>query len=189
MINKKRFLDLILLVISLFIFLLPAVIIYSLLFFFGEGSPIFWSKRVGKDNIIFLMPKFRTMGISTPILATHLLGNPDKQYIFLGKFLRVTSLDEIPQLLCIYKGTMSFVGPRPALFNQVELIDLRGKFRISELMPGITGWAQINGRDNLSTDEKVAYDLEYLNKKSFKFDLYILFLTILNVFTLKNVSH
>ena len=168
--KKKRFLDL-------------------LLYTFGEGTPIFWSKRVGKNNEIFLMPKFRTMSISTPIVATHLLNKPHEQYIFLGKFLRFTSLDELPQLFCIWNGTMSFVGPRPALHNQIELIDLRSKFKISDLVPGVTGWAQINGRDNLSIDEKVRYDLEYLNKKSLKFDLYVLFLTILKVFSLQNVSH
>ena len=150
----KRFTDIMLSLIILIIIILPFIII-CITIFFSDGAPfLFYSKRVGKNKKIFLMPKFRTMKKNTPQLATHLLTDPDKHLIFVGKFLRKYSLDELPQLFSVLKGDMSLVGPRPALFNQNDLIRLRDNFKIFEIQPGITGYAQINGRDNLSIEKK-----------------------------------
>lgn len=135
------------------------------------------------------MPKFRSMRIDTPPLATHLLPSPEQWLTPVGSLLRRSSLDELPQLWCIFKGDMSFVGPRPALFNQFDLIDLRTEAGVHELVPGLTGWAQVNGRDNMSIPDKVKLDVEYLTKRSFGFDLWILWLTLLNVFRRDGISH
>ena len=157
------------------------MIIYFIINITNKGNAIYWSERVGKDNNIFHMPKFRTMKINTPQLATHLLKNPKKYYTKLGFFLRKTSLDELPQIYCVLKGEMSLVGPRPALFNQYDLIKLRDKYGISKFRPGVTGWAQVNGRDSLSINEKVIFDKYYIENKSLKFDLYICCLTLIKV--------
>ena len=150
---------------------------------------MYWSNRVGVDNKIFKMPKFRTMRIDTPAVATHLMQNPDEYLTPIGPFLRKSSLDELPQLWSVLKGDMSFVGPRPALFNQNDLIALRTEKGVHRLVPGITGWAQINGRDDIPIPKKVEYDEYYLKNRSFIFDLKILFLTLLKVSRAENVSH
>jgi O-antigen biosynthesis protein WbqP len=152
-------------------------------------TPLFWTKRVGRHNRLFDMPKFRTMRATTPQIATHLMANPDLYLTPIGRFLRRTSLDELPQLWSVLKGDMSLVGPRPALFNQDDLVALRTEEGIHELVPGITGWAQINGRDKLSLPEKVRFEKEYLQRYSLKFDMYILMLTFVKVFRKCGVSH
>ena len=155
----------------------------------SKGSVLYWSDRVGKDNTIFKMPKFRSMLTDTPAVATHLLDNPDAYLSPIGGFLRSTSLDELPQLFSVLKGDMSFVGPRPALYNQDDLIALRTEKGVDKLLPGITGWAQVNGRDELSIPDKVALDVEYLNRQSFWFDMKILWITFLKVVKRDGVSH
>ena len=155
----------------------------------SKGSVLYWSDRVGKNNKIFKMPKFRSMLIDTPAVATHLLDNPDAYLSPIGGFLRSTSLDELPQLFSVLKGDMSFVGPRPALYNQDDLITLRTQKGVDKLLPGITGWAQVNGRDELSIPDKVALDVEYLNRQSFWFDMKILWMTFLKVINRDGVSH
>lgn len=167
----------------------PFVVVYILVKLTSPGPAIHWSKRIGKNNKIFLMPKFRTMMTNTPQLATHLLGKGESYLTPIGSLLRKTSLDEIPQLWSVLKGDMSLVGPRPALFNQDDLMQLRTKNNVHTLLPGVTGWAQINGRDELSIEEKVKYDKDYLERKSFYFDLKILFLTAYKVILRKNISH
>ncbi|MBT8565436.1 sugar transferase [Polynucleobacter paneuropaeus] len=185
----KRLFDLLLVCISLCIFGLPILIIALLVRLTSSGPIVFWSNRVGKCGAIYQMPKFRSMQIDTPQVATHLLENPDQWLTPIGPFLRKSSLDELPQLWSILKGDMSFVGPRPALFNQYDLIALRKNAGIDVLVPGLTGWAQVNGRDELSIPDKVKLDLEYLNAKSFSFDCYILWLTLLRVLSKEGVSH
>ena len=155
----------------------------------SPGPVLYWSDRVGVGNQIFKMPKFRTMRIDTPAVATHLLSNPDEYLTPIGPFLRKSSLDELPQLWSVLKGDMSFVGPRPALFNQEDLIALRTEKGVHRLIPGITGWAQINGRDDLPIPKKVEFDAYYLKNRSFIFDLKILFLTFFKVTRAENVSH
>ena len=155
----------------------------------SKGPVLYWSSRVGVDNQLFKMPKFRTMLPQTPVLATHLMKNPNTFLTPIGSFLRRFSLDELPQLVSILKGEMSFVGPRPALFNQEDLIALRTAKGLDMLVPGVTGWAQVNGRDNLSTTEKVNFDLEYLSRQSFWFDMQIIFMTLLKVVRSDGVSH
>lgn len=155
----------------------------------STGPVLYWSDRVGKNNKIFKMPKFRTMRTNTPAVATHLLGNPDKYVTAIGKILRKTSLDEFPQLLSIVKGDMSFVGPRPALFNQDDLIDLRTQKGIHRLTPGLTGWAQINGRDELPIPVKVDFDQYYLLNRSFSLDIKIIFQTLFKVARREGVTH
>ena len=155
----------------------------------SEGSLLYWSDRIGKNNAIFKMPKFRSMLTGTPVVATHLLDNPNVYLSPIGDFLRRSSLDELPQLFSILKGDMSFVGPRPALFNQEDLIKLRSEKGVDKLLPGITGWAQVNGRDELSISDKVALDTEYLNRQSFWFDMKILWMTFLKVVKRDGVSH
>ena len=155
----------------------------------SSGPILFWSDRVGKNNKIFKMPKFRTMRVGTPLIATHLLTNPNSQLTTIGTFLRKSSLDELPQLWSILMGDMSFVGPRPALFNQDDLIEYRTKKKVHTLVPGLTGWAQVNGRDELTIDQKVELDIEYLNHRSFWFDIKILCKTLLNVLKHDGVSH
>ena len=155
----------------------------------SKGPAIYYSNRVGKNNKIFKMPKFRSMLIGTPVVATHLLGDSSSHLSSIGGLLRRSSLDELPQLFSVLKGDMSFVGPRPALFNQNDLIAMRTKKGVDKLLPGITGWAQVNGRDELSIPDKVALDVEYLNRQSFWFDIKILWVTFLQVVKRDGVSH
>ncbi len=155
----------------------------------SPGPALYWSDRVGRNNKIFRMPKFRSMRLGTPSVATHLLANPQRHLTTLGPFLRRTSLDELPQLWSILVGHMSFVGPRPALFNQADLIALRTAQGVDKLLPGLTGWAQINGRDEIPIPEKVALDAEYLRRQSLQFDIRILWMTALKVLRRDGVSH
>ena len=185
----KRALDLVLLLPALIIFIVPIILVALLVRLSSNGPIIFWSDRVGRGNNLFKMPKFRTMKVNAPNLATHLLGSPGQYLTLVGGFLRKSSLDELPQLWSVLVGDMSFVGPRPALYNQFDLIEMRTKLGVDTLLPGITGWAQINGRDELSLQDKVNLDGEYLRRKSFFFDQYILFLTILKVFKREGISH
>jgi O-antigen biosynthesis protein WbqP len=187
--TMKRLFDLLLASGLLLLFLLPLLLIVGLVKFTSKGSVLYWSERVGRNNAIFSMPKFRTMHIDTPAVATHLLNDPGKYLTSIGGLLRKTSLDELPQLWSIIKGDMSFVGPRPALFNQDDLISLRNQYDVHHLMPGLTGWAQVNGRDELPIPQKVQFDVEYLQRKSFGFDLYIIWLTFLKVIRGDGVSH
>ncbi len=185
----KRIFDLILALIILALSFIPLILIAIAVRLTSKGPALHWSSRVGKDNRIFSMPKFRTMRLDTPQVATHLLRNPKRYETPIGPFLRKTSLDELPQLFNIFKGDMSFVGPRPALFNQHDLIQLRTKGKVHHLLPGLTGWAQINGRDTLSIPDKVALDVEYLKQQSFVFDIRILWATVLIVLKRDGVSH
>jgi len=155
----------------------------------SKGTVLYWSNRVGQYNRIFMMPKFRTMRLDTPPVATHLMTNHEKFLTPIGKILRRTSIDELPQLFSILKGEMGFVGPRPALFNQDDLIDFRTKKGVDQLLPGLTGWAQVNGRDELTIQEKVSLDMEYMEKQSFWLDLRILWLTCLKVLNKDGFSH
>jgi len=155
----------------------------------SQGKVLYWSKRIGKHNSVFLMPKFRTMRTDAPVVATHLLANPDVYLTPVGKFLRTTSLDELPQLYSIFVGHMSFVGPRPALFNQDDLIELRTLAGVHALTPGLTGWAQVNGRDELPIPDKVELDKVYLQKQSWFFDLQILLRTFVKVVRREGVVH
>jgi len=185
----KRIVDFFLAILLFFVFMLPMAAICIVIKITSPGRALFWSRRVGKDNKIFLMPKFRTMKVGTPQVATHLLENADEAYTPIGKSLRSYSLDELPQLLSVLKGDMSFVGPRPALFNQDDLIDLRSKLKINKLKPGITGWAQVNGRDELSIELKANFDREYVDRRSLGFDFYIIWLTLLKVIKKDGISH
>jgi O-antigen biosynthesis protein WbqP len=185
----KRIFDLFMSVCLLLVVLVPLLILAILVKFTSQGPVFYWSDRVGINNKIFRMPKFRTMRINTPVVATHLLKEPDKYLTKIGQFLRKSSLDELPQLWCVLKGDMSFVGPRPALFNQEDLIKLRTEKGIHQLVPGITGWAQINGRDELPIPVKVNFDEYYLKNQSFLFDMKILWLTFLKVIKREGVSH
>jgi O-antigen biosynthesis protein WbqP len=185
----KKLLDFLLALIILAVLLIPMILISIVVAVTSKGGVFYWSNRVGKNSIIFQMPKFRTMLIDTPVTATHLLDNPDSYLSPIGGFLRSTSLDELPQLLSILKGDMSFVGPRPALFNQDYLIALRTKKGVDKLLPGITGWAQVNGRDVLSIPDKVALDEEYMQRQSFWLDMKIMWMTFLKVINRVDVSH
>tara|TARA_B110000008_G_scaffold279830_1_gene328936 strand:+ start:3813 stop:4388 length:576 start_codon:yes stop_codon:yes gene_type:complete len=187
--SNKRVFDLIVCAILIFLFLLPMVIISIMIFLTSKGPVLFWSDRIGINNKIFKMPKFRTMLLNTPIIATHLIKNSNELLSPIGGFLRRYSLDEFPQLYSILKGDMSFVGPRPALYNQFDLIEMRKNKGIHKLKPGLTGWAQINGRDNISLTDKVDLDFEYLQRESFLFDLKIIKLTIIKVIKRDDVSH
>jgi O-antigen biosynthesis protein WbqP len=174
----------------LLILLSPIIILVSFFILIEDGFPIFFTqKRVGIDYSYFNIYKFRSMKKNTPNVATHLLTNPEQYLLKIGKFIRKTSLDELPNLINIIKGEMVFVGPRPALYNQDDLMDLRVAARVDKLKPGITGWAQINGRDEISIEEKVALENEYLERKSFLFDLFIIFKTFTNVLFSKGVTH
>jgi O-antigen biosynthesis protein WbqP len=185
----KRLLDIVISFLLL-VTLLPLFICIALLIkTMSEGSALYWSDRVGKNNIIFKMPKFITMLVETPPLATHLLFNPDQYLTPIGAILRKSSLDELPQLWSILTGDMSFVGPRPALFNQFDLIALRTRAGVHQLTPGITGWAQINGRDELPIPQTVALDKEHLNCQSLFFDIKIIFCTALKVLRRDGISH
>ncbi len=185
----KRLFDIILCTILLVLLSIPILLIALAVKLTSEGPVLYWSDRVGRGNRIFKMPKFRSMRTNTPQLATHLLSDPDAYLTPIGRLLRRTSLDELPQLYSVLLGQLSLVGPRPALFNQNDLITLRTQAGVHELMPGITGWAQVNGRDDLSIPEKVRLDREYLNARSFWFDLRILSMTVLKVARREGVSH
>ena len=178
----KRTFDIIFSLFCLIMLIIPIIIISIFIKTLTPGKVIYWSERVGIKNKLFLMPKFRTMKEDAPEIATDKLKNPNDYITKLGKFLRKTSLDELPQIWNILKGDMSFVGPRPALYNQYDLIKMRTNRGIHDLKPGLTGWAQINGRDNLSNEMKVNYDFEYLIKRNLFFDLKIIFLTFYKVF-------
>jgi O-antigen biosynthesis protein WbqP len=185
----KRLFDFFLSAFAIVVLAIPLLITAAMVQLTSPGPILFWSKRVGRDNQIFLMPKFRSMRIDTPAVATHLLQNPDQWLTPIGSFMRKSSLDELPQLWCILKGDMSFVGPRPALFNQDDLIAMRTERGVYQLMPGLTGWAQVNGRDELPIPKKVDLDFEYLQRKSFLFDLRILWMTALKVVVRDGISH
>jgi O-antigen biosynthesis protein WbqP len=185
----KRFFDLVMALFVAFVLALPILVVVILVRLTSSGPALYWSDRVGRHGIIFRMPKFRTMQVGTPAVATHLLSNSGQYLTPVGSFLRKSSLDELPQLWSILIGDMSFVGPRPALFNQYDLITLRTQYSVDELIPGLTGWAQVNGRDELSIPIKVQYEVEYLQKQSFWFDLKILGLTFLKVVRRAGVSH
>ncbi len=185
----KRAFDLVLGTVALVILAMPLIIIAIAVKLTSPGPVLYWSDRVGVRNSIFRMPKFRSMRIDAPVVATHLLKNPDQWLTPIGSFLRKTSLDELPQLLSILRGDMSFVGPRPALFNQDDLIALRTQAGVDALVPGLTGWAQINGRDDLPIPVKVEFDAEYLKRRSFWFDMKIIWLTFIKVIREDNVDH
>lgn len=185
----KRIFDLSLCLFAASVLVIPYLVISLLVRLTSSGPALYWSDRVGKNNTIFRMPKFRSMRIETPAVATHLLKDPSSYLTPIGSFLRKSSLDELPQLWSILKGDMSFVGPRPALFNQDDLIALRTQYGVDQLVPGLTGWAQINGRDELPISAKVALDKEYLDRRSLAFDITILWLTFLKVIKRDGVSH
>ena len=179
-----------LLAIVLLPFILLLIILVSIILLFKQGRPLlYWSKRIGKNGLMFSMPKFRTMTINTPEVATHMLNDPDIFLTPLGRFLRKTSLDELPQIWSVINGDMNFVGPRPALFNQEDLIKFRIEEGVDKLVPGITGWAQINGRDELLIPDKVKLEVEYLEQQSLWFDVKILWLTLVKVISQDSVSH
>ena len=185
----KRLFDLFLALTAGVILILPIMVMAAAVRLTSPGPALYWSERVGRHNRTFRMPKFRSMRIGTPAVATHLLQDPDAWLTPIGAFLRKTSLDELPQLWSILAGDMSFVGPRPALFNQDDLVALRTERGVHELVPGLTGWAQVNGRDELPIPDKVALDVEYLRRRSFLFDLRILWLTAVKVLKREGVSH
>jgi O-antigen biosynthesis protein WbqP len=185
----KRLFDFSLAFVAACIFLLPIVIVAVIVKLTSRGPVVYWSDRVGRHNRIFKMPKFRSMRIDTPAVATHLLSNPDQYLTPIGSFLRRSSLDELPQLWSILKGDMSIVGPRPALYNQLDLIALRTEHQVHTLVPGLTGWAQINGRDEIPIPQKVALDAYYLAHHSFFFDLTIIGMTFVKVLKRDGITH
>jgi O-antigen biosynthesis protein WbqP len=185
----KRLFDLTLALCAAVVLALPITLVACLVRLTSRGPALYWSDRIGRNNVIFRMPKFRSMRVGTPAVATHLLGNPTAHLTSIGSFLRKSSLDELPQLWSILMGDMSFVGPRPALFNQKDLIALRTESGVHALLPGLTGWAQVNGRDELPIPQKVALDVEYLTKQSLWFDIRILWLTFVKVLRRDGVSH
>lgn len=185
----KRIFDLVLALLALFVLLIPIGLVALLVKMTSPGPAVYWSERVGRYNKLFKMPKFRTMRVDTPAVATHLLLDPDQFLTPVGSFLRKSSLDELPQLWSIIKGDMSLVGPRPALFNQHDLVELRTRHRVDQVRPGLTGWAQINGRDELPIPDKVKLDLVYVKEQSFALDLKIIFLTLLKVLRRDGVAH
>jgi len=185
----KRIFDISVGLLLFILLVIPMLLVLVVVRAISKEVPLYWSDRVGRENIIFKMPKFRTMRSDTPQLATHLMDDPDKYLSPIGGFLRRSSLDELPQIFSILKGDMSFVGPRPALFNQNDLVVLRTEKGVDKLMPGLTGWAQVNGRDELPIPEKVALDVEYMERQSLWFDMYILWLTMLKVVRRDGVSH
>ena len=185
----KRLFDLVLAALASLILIIPCAVVAVMVRITSPGPILYWSDRVGRGNSIFKMPKFRSMRVETPALATHLLTDPDSHLTPVGSFLRKSSLDELPQLWSIIKGDMSFVGPRPALYNQQDLIELRTQSGVHVLVPGLTGWAQVNGRDELPIPQKVTFDTEYLRRKSIIFDIRILFLTLLKVIMRNDVTH
>jgi len=185
----KRYFDFVFVAIMAVVLFVPMILITLLIKLTSKGPILYWSDRVGIKNKVFKMPKFRSMSVDAPDVATHLLNNPDVYLSPIGGFLRRSSLDELPQLWSILKGDMSFVGPRPALFNQDDLITLRTEYGVDKLIPGLTGWAQVNGRDELPIPDKVALDVEYMQKQSFWFDMNILWMTFLKVIKRDGVSH
>jgi len=185
----KRLIDLTLVLAAVLLLLVPIVMVSVLVKLTSKGAILYWSDRVGRNNSIFKMPKFRSMNVDTAVVATHLLVDPKSVLTPVGDFLRKSSLDELPQLWCILKGDMSFVGPRPALFNQDDLIALRTEKGVHKLIPGLTGWAQINGRDELPIPQKVALDVEYLYDQSMGLDIKIIWLTFIKVIKKDGVSH
>lgn len=185
----KRLLDLLLSLIAAVLLLLPIVLVALAVRVTSPGPVLYWSDRVGRHNCIFRMPKFRSMKIDTPAVATHLLQDPAAYLTPIGGFLRKSSLDELPQLWSILRGDMSLVGPRPALFNQDDLITQRTRCGVHKLLPGLTGWAQVNGRDDLPIEVKVAFDVEYLERRSLAFDLMVLWRTALKVVQREGVAH
>ncbi|SRR6266568_143267 len=187
--SRKRFADLVLIVFALPFIVIPILLIAVAVKVTSKGPVLYWSDRVGRNNQIFRMPKFRTMRSDAPQLATHLLRDANAYLTIIGPFLRRLSLDELPQIYSIFKGDMSLVGPRPALHNQDDLVALRTERGVHELIPGLTGWAQVNGRDDLPIPVKVEFDYEYLRKRNFLFDLKILFLTFLKVIAQDGVAH
>jgi O-antigen biosynthesis protein WbqP len=189
MVLMKRLSDIILSSLLLIVFIIPMALIAVAVRITSKGPALYWSDRVGQWNRIFRMPKFRGMRIEAPQVATHLLRNPEAYITPIGGFLRRSSMDELPQLLSVLRGDLSLVGPRPALFNQKDLIALRTEAGVHELTPGITGWAQVNGRDDLPIAEKVRLDCEYLNNRSLWFDLKVLFMTVLKVVRRDGISH
>lgn len=187
--EMKRIFDFLLALIAAILLIIPFLLVALAIRLSSHGPVLYWSSRIGRNNRIFQMPKFRSMRIDTPAVATHLLSNPNQWLTPIGSFLRKSSLDELPQLWSIIKGDMSFVGPRPALFNQDDLIALRTEAGVHELLPGLTGWAQVNGRDELPIPEKVKLDAEYMQRQSFWFDLKILWMTAQMVLSKAGVSH
>jgi O-antigen biosynthesis protein WbqP len=185
----KRLFDLVLAIILTVLFAVPLIVVASAVRLTSSGPALYWSDRVGRDNKIFKMPKFRSMRVDTPAVATHLLDNPQSFLTPIGSFLRRSSLDELPQIWSVLVGDMSFVGPRPALYNQDDLIALRTERQVHTLVPGLTGWAQVNGRDELPIPVKVDLDVEYMQKRSFFFDIYILYLTFIKVLGRDGVTH
>ena len=185
----KRIFDLLIGVFLSALLLIPMLLITGIVKVTSEGPVLYWSDRIGQRNVIFRMPKFRTMRLDTPAVATHLMSDPNTYLSPIGGFLRRTSLDELPQLFSILKGDMSFVGPRPALYNQDDLVDLRTEEGVNQLIPGLTGWAQVNGRDELPIPDKVRLDVEYMERQSFWFDLKILWMTFLKAMRRVGVSH
>lgn len=185
----KRLFDFFLALGAFILLLFPMLVIAILVRITSPGPILFWSDRVGRHNKIFRMPKFRSMRVGAPLVPTHLIGEPALYLTPIGSFLRKTSLDELPQCWSILTGSMSFVGPRPALFNQEDLIKLRTDFGVHKLVPGLTGWAQINGRDELSDFDKVSLDTEYLQRQSLSFDIQILGLTLFKVVARDGVQH
>ncbi len=185
----KRMFDLMLAILACAMLLVPILLVAVLVRLTSIGPILYWSDRVGRNNEIFKMPKFRSMQVGTPAVATHLLSNPDVCLTPVGSILRKSSLDELPQLWSILKGDMSFVGPRPALFNQHDLMELRTRAGVHRLTPGLTGWAQINGRDELPIRQKVALDIEYMHRQSLIFDIKIIFMTAFKVLKRDNVTH
>ena len=185
----KRALDVLLALIVALVVAVPMALIALLVRLTSEGPALYWSDRIGKCNVVYKMPKFRTMRIGTPAVATHLMTNAESYLTPIGPFLRKTSLDELPQLWSILIGDMSFVGPRPALYNQDDLIALRTQYGVHELVPGLTGLAQVKGRDELPIPEKVRLDAEYLRKRSVLFDAQILALSLIKVLRREGVSH
>ena len=185
----KRFFDLALGLFAAIVLLVPIAVVAVLVRLTSPGPALYWSDRVGRHNRIFKMPKFRSMRVGTPAVATHLLVDPKSVLTPIGSFIRKSSLDELPQLWSILVGDMSFVGPRPALFNQHDLIELRTQKGVHTLVPGLTGWAQVNGRDELPIPQKVALDAEYLQRQGLWFDIHILWLTFLKVVQRDGVSH
>lgn len=187
--NIKRLFDLLMALLALVVLIVPIVIVALIVKITSKGPVLYWSDRIGKNNRVFKMPKFRTMRVDTPVVATHLLGDAHKFLTPVGSFLRKSSLDELPQLWSIIKGDMSIVGPRPALYNQEDLIEMRTQHGVSKLVPGLTGWAQINGRDELPIPQKVMLDVEYMQQRSFCLDLKIIFLTFVKVVRREGVTH
>jgi O-antigen biosynthesis protein WbqP len=188
-IDMKRIIDLMLAILAGCFLFIPVLLVAALVRMTSKGPMLYWSDRVGCNNTIFKMPKFRSMQMGTPAVATHLLSNPDAYLTPIGSFLRKSSLDELPQLWSIIKGDMSFVGPRPALFNQHDLIALRTQNGVNVLLPGLTGWAQVNGRDELPIPEKVKFDVEYLQRQSVWYDMRILWMTLVKVLKRDGISH